>query len=162
TVATDAATKGYADALRNFNTPIQLTGGGTNASLAFTVADLGFGARAAGDAAGSFTAANRWVWNDKPDFTGTDIMTLSEIANIQLISPSGQVVLYAISNGAASTHSFNIGYYRAASTPATLGALIAVRGYDFPNNPGGIEFYGATASGTQVLCGSFDRSGSMV
>jgi Chaperone of endosialidase len=78
---TDAATKGYADALRNFNTAINLTGAVPEARIGFTGADLGFGARVAGTPAGSL---NRFVWNDKPDLSGSDIAVMDDTGRMAL------------------------------------------------------------------------------
>lgn len=78
---TDAATKGYADALRNFNTGINLSGAVPEARIGFTMADIGFGARAAGTPAGS---VSRWVWNDEPDLSGTDIAVMTDTGSMSL------------------------------------------------------------------------------
>lgn len=81
TVPTDAATKGYADAIRSFNTAISLTGAVPEARVGFSVADIGFGARVAGTPAASL---NRFVWNDKPDLSGADIATLTDTGKLVL------------------------------------------------------------------------------
>src|SRR5688572_23474819 len=60
----DAATKAYADGIRNFSTAITLSGNVPEARIGFTVADLGFGVRVAGTPVDSL---NRFVWNTEPD-----------------------------------------------------------------------------------------------
>jgi hypothetical protein len=72
---TDAATKAYADAIRSFSTAINLTGATPQATIGFSVADIGFGARVAGTPAGTL---NRFVWNDKPDLSGTDVAVMDD------------------------------------------------------------------------------------
>lgn len=77
---TDAATKAYADSIRNFNTAISLTGAVPQARIGFTQADIGFGARIAGTPAGSLS---RWVWNTAPDLSGTDVMVLNDTGALE-------------------------------------------------------------------------------
>lgn len=82
TTGTDAATKAYVDAIRTFNTAITLSGANPQARIGFTVADIGFGAREAGTPVAG--ALNRFVWNDKPDFTGTDIVSIDDGGNMSM------------------------------------------------------------------------------
>lgn len=76
---TDAATKAYADAVRNFSTAISLTGAVPEARIGFTMADIGFGARVAGTPGGSLS---RFVWNSSPDLSGTDVMVLEDTGKL--------------------------------------------------------------------------------
>lgn len=78
---TDAATRQFAESIRNFNTAITLSGAVPEARIGFTVADIGFGARAAGTPSGSL---NRFVWNTEPDLSGTDIATLDDTGKLTL------------------------------------------------------------------------------
>lgn len=75
----DVATKGYADAIRDFATAIRLTGAPPQARIAFTQQDLALMARAGGGG-GSVPpdSLNRLVVNDKADGTGTDVISLDE------------------------------------------------------------------------------------
>jgi hypothetical protein len=57
----------------NFATGITLTGAAPSSRIGFTAADISFGAR---------TGGNRFVWNDKPDLSGTDVMGLDESGNL--------------------------------------------------------------------------------
>ena len=90
---TDVCSKSYADALRSFNTAISLTGAVPEARIGFTQADIGFGARVAGTPAGSL---NRFVWNDKPDLSGSDVAVMDDTGALSL---SGTIFTYG--NGSA-------------------------------------------------------------
>jgi hypothetical protein len=81
---TDAANKTYVDGIRNFSTPIVITGSHPNAQLKYTgstgpwgesfvTADLAAGVR-----------GTSWVWNDKADFSGNDVMKLDEVGTLTL------------------------------------------------------------------------------
>lgn len=94
----DVATKNYVDRLQSFTTSINISGADANGrvafssatganGLAFTGADLSWLARIA-TAAGPGTppnpaaTLNRLVLNDKPDGTGTDVVTVNDDGSI--------------------------------------------------------------------------------
>ena len=140
--------------------PITLTGADPLARIGFTGADIGFGAKVAGNPAGS---VNRWVWNDKPDLTGTDVMTLNDNGIIQLF-PSGAGAIHARSQSSdLAAHTLNIGALGAGTPNVPVpGAQMGLRGYDFNgSNPGGIDFYGADAAGALSVLGSWARDGTL-
>jgi hypothetical protein len=98
---TDAATKAYADAVRNFNTSLTISGndaqgrvnftGTGTVGLSFTAADLGFGVRTGDEIA----SHHRFVWNGAPDFSGTDGMVLTDDAQLGI----GQVPPFSAVSG---------------------------------------------------------------
>lgn len=96
---TDAATKAYADAIRSFSTAITLTGAVPEARIGFTGADIGFGARVAGTPVGTL---DRFVWNTKPDLSGTDVMVLDDAGKLTItgsFTASGLFTFTGTGNG---------------------------------------------------------------
>jgi hypothetical protein len=98
TAATDAATKAYVDAVKTFSTGLVISGADVNGQLnfssatganglTFTGSDLSWLARLA-TAAGPGTppvppaTLNRLVLNDKPDGSGTDVVTINDNGTI--------------------------------------------------------------------------------
>ena len=126
--------------------------------IASTSADLSFGFRVAGTPAGS---VNRWVWNDKPDLSGNDVMVLRETGILELF-PSGATGIYGRSQSSdLAAHSFNIGALGPGTPDVPVpGAQMGFRGYDWSGgNPGGMDFYGAAADGTLTMLGYWTRHG---
>jgi hypothetical protein len=85
----DVANKRYVDLAKTFTTSLVIAGADLNGrvnftsttgvqGLSFTAADLSWLAKLAGAPAGS---ANRLVLNDKPDGTGTDVVTITDAGN---------------------------------------------------------------------------------
>ena len=63
---------------------IRFTTTAASAGLQFTQQDLGFGVNGA-----------QWVWNDKADFTGANVLTVSKTgATFNLKSPAGNAIIY--------------------------------------------------------------------
>jgi hypothetical protein len=91
--AQDAATKAYADSIRNFNSGIRLTGGSTGTSpnfvstafVGFTEADMSLVGRKA-DPAATPPTVNRLAFNSQADGQGTDLWTLDENGKLTLAS----------------------------------------------------------------------------
>jgi Chaperone of endosialidase len=77
---TDAANKAYVDGFHTFSTGISLSGAGVNTRLEYPAADMSFLVRSIGDPA--TTTVPRFIWNDKADGTGTDIMALSDTGKL--------------------------------------------------------------------------------
>ena len=115
---TDAATKGYADSVRSFNTAIKLSGAVPEARIEFTQADIGFGARVAGTPADTL---NRWVWNDKPDLSGADVAYMDETGKMALggatipVGSSSGLTAGAITLDLAAFNSFYSTAWKAAA-----------------------------------------------
>jgi hypothetical protein len=82
TGATDAAIKSYVDAKLDFSTTgVPVPGSGAAASIRFADADIGFGTRHVDTPPGT---VNRFVWNDKPDLSGTDVAVLTDVGNFSV------------------------------------------------------------------------------
>lgn len=139
TVDTDAATKAYVDTLKAFSKGLEITGAdgfgrlsftsttGIN-GLSFTGADLGWFARLA-DASATPPKLNRMALNDKPDGSGTDVITANDdgslVATKSVTAPEvdvkpttgqGKVVFY----GADGTVRMTIAIDSGAQGDATL------------------------------------------
>jgi hypothetical protein len=83
TGATDAAIKSYVDAKLDFSTTgVPVPGSGAAASIRFADADIGFGTRHVDTPTPGLL--NRFVWNDKPDLSGTDVAVLTEVGNFSV------------------------------------------------------------------------------
>jgi endosialidase-like protein/trimeric autotransporter adhesin len=113
---TDAVNKAQLDALRSFSTAVIISGSTPESRLRYTgatgpwgdsyvTADLAFGAAAAGTS---------WVWNDKADFTGTDVMALADIGTLTLqsVDPGAGIgpTLSLYRNSASPAASDGLGY----------------------------------------------------
>lgn len=158
---TDAATKGYADSLRSFNTAINLTGPVPQARIGFTQADIGFGARVAGTPVGM---SNRWVWNDEPDLSGNDVAILSENGTLAILGGYNFNVMssLAMSAGFAGFLTFDkaagtLTYSRTAASVAAGAAATPVPQIEIDANgnfcvtrSGQIFGAGATGNGLQL------------
>jgi hypothetical protein len=153
-VATDSATKGYVDGVKSFSTGLAISGADANGTLSFssttgvnglsfTGADLGWFARlstAAGPGTPPMPAAtpNRLVLNDKPDASGTDVLTIDEAgrifgnANLQLggnifydgtawrVKVAGYPALVSQIGSDGSVHWYSTAASTAAGAVATL------------------------------------------
>lgn len=129
--------------------PIMLTGAVPEARIHFTQADVGFGVRLAGSPAGS---PNRFVWNDKPDLSGSDVAVLNDSGFLEMGSGIGTIA-GATGNGMAL-------WARNSGQPND-GAHIGLRGNGYASRPNGVEFWtGGTGTAAFGLAGYFDANKS--
>jgi hypothetical protein len=134
----------------------------------FPAADLSFFAK---------TGPNRFVWNDKADGTGSDIMTLDETGSLKVLGTPVQAVTAERYNrvvngamqhsqengntnsGALASHG---GYYPAdqwpvvwSVSPGTVAAARVVSGYNTPNGSANVINTGCGTAKTALAAGDY-------
>jgi hypothetical protein len=120
---TDAANKTYVDGIRNFSTPIVITGSHPNAQLKYTGSTGPWGESFVTADMASGVRGTTWVWNDKADFSGKDVMTLVEAGTLSLTSPASSAVIN-LNKASGAAGLYNIIYGKAgATTPLTRWGL---------------------------------------
>ena len=108
-------------------------------------ADLSFGFR---------TAVNRFVWNDKADLTGVDLMTLDETGNLHL-----PAIGSVFGRGAAGvTTGLNMWARTPSETPQ--GGCVSLRGATHGVNPNGVDFLTGSDT-THKVTASLTSGGAM-
>jgi hypothetical protein len=154
--AGDAANKAYVDAIKTFSTNLDLSGADANGRINFTAAtgangiawtgaDLSWIARLA--EVGPPAKANRLVLNDKPDGTGTDVVTLNENGSASF---AGLVKAKALSQIQADTGNVHIQFLGPADVHrGYIYTAAAAVGHMVFSTAAGHAFYMLTDGGFQ-------------
>lgn len=93
TAGTDAATKTYVDAKQVFSGSITVGGSHPNAQVIFSGTTGPWGNSFVTADMASGVRGTDWVWNDKADFSGTDLMKLTKASLLTLKSITGGIAI---------------------------------------------------------------------